>query len=322
MDGRYDTALKGALITVLTLFGGILVGVALGNLVFRSLPGHSVTNPEPTHVIVTTIPLLIGLLAGGAGWGLLIGRLSHRNDGHRMAVAGILGFAPVTLLMTFGLLWLEPIAIERIGSQFPIHRVFTFFFVPTAFLIAGISASALGIGLRDKKLARSLFWRVGLAAALTFLVVNLAMEAAGWVVGAPRAAERLTMLVVMSLGNIGAALAGGRIAGVDACRVELSSEEVTSTLELVNKRVAQLLDSGWMWREEPRRRGHRRGHGHRRHSRRRRWFESGEIRYVILNLLKEKPMHGYEVMKALSYKTDGWYEPSPGTVYPTLQWRQ
>ncbi len=213
MDGRYDTALKGALITVLTLFGGILVGVALGNLVFRSLPGHSVTNPEPAHVIVTTIPLLIGLLAGGAGWGLLIGRLSHRNDGRRMALAGILGFTPVTLLMTFGLLWLEPIAIEGIGSQYPIHRVFTFLFVPTAFLIAGISASALGIGLRDNKLAQSLFWRVGLAAALTFLVVNLAMEAAGWVVGAPRAAERLTMLVVMSLGNIGAALAGGGLLG-------------------------------------------------------------------------------------------------------------
>ena len=31
-------------------------------------------------------------------------------------------------------------------------------------------------------------------------------------------------------------------------------------------------------------------------------------------------MHGYEVMKALSDKTDGWYEPSPGTVYPTLNW--
>ena len=130
-----------------------------------------------------------------------------------MALAGILGFAPFTLLMTFALLWLEPIAIERIGSQFPIHRVFTFFFVPTAFLIAGISASVLGIGLMDNKLALSLFWRVGLAAPLAFLVVNLAMEAAGWVVGAPRAAERLTMLVVMSLGNVGAALAGGGLLG-------------------------------------------------------------------------------------------------------------
>ena len=79
-------------------------------------------------------------------------------------------------------------------------------------------------------------------------------------------------------------------------------------------------DSGWMWGDEPRRQGHRRGQGHRRHSRRRQWFESGEMRYVILKLLKDKPMHGYEVMKALSEETDGWYKPSPGTVYPTLQW--
>ncbi len=31
-------------------------------------------------------------------------------------------------------------------------------------------------------------------------------------------------------------------------------------------------------------------------------------------------MHGYEVMKALEDKTRGCYTPSPGTVYPTLQW--
>jgi DNA-binding PadR family transcriptional regulator len=41
---------------------------------------------------------------------------------------------------------------------------------------------------------------------------------------------------------------------------------------------------------------------------------------VILKLLREKPMHGYEVMKALEEHTRGCYKPSPGTVYPTLQW--
>ena len=54
--------------------------------------------------------------------------------------------------------------------------------------------------------------------------------------------------------------------------------------------------------------------------RRRVWFEAGEMRYVILNLLKDKPMHGYEVMKVLEEQTQGCYKPSPGTVYPTLQW--
>lgn len=53
---------------------------------------------------------------------------------------------------------------------------------------------------------------------------------------------------------------------------------------------------------------------------RRRWFGSGDMKYVILRLLQDKPMHGYEVMKALEDQTHGWYKPSPGTVYPTLQW--
>jgi len=44
------------------------------------------------------------------------------------------------------------------------------------------------------------------------------------------------------------------------------------------------------------------------------------MKYVILRLLAEKPMHGYEVMKALEEQTQGCYKPSPGTVYPTLQW--
>jgi DNA-binding PadR family transcriptional regulator len=53
--------------------------------------------------------------------------------------------------------------------------------------------------------------------------------------------------------------------------------------------------------------------------RRRQMFESGEMKYVILRLLKEKPRHGYEIIKALEEKLGGWYTPSAGTVYPTLQ---
>ncbi len=56
-----------------------------------------------------------------------------------------------------------------------------------------------------------------------------------------------------------------------------------------------------------------------RHRRRQQFFESGEVKYVILRLLEEKPRHGYEIMKALEERLGGWYSPSPGTVYPTLQ---
>jgi DNA-binding PadR family transcriptional regulator len=54
--------------------------------------------------------------------------------------------------------------------------------------------------------------------------------------------------------------------------------------------------------------------------RRHQWFESGDMKYVILKLLNDKPRHGYEVMKELEEQMHGCYSPSPGTVYPTLQW--
>jgi len=54
--------------------------------------------------------------------------------------------------------------------------------------------------------------------------------------------------------------------------------------------------------------------------RRRQWFEAGDMKYVILELVRDKPRHGYEVMKALEERFQGCYSPSPGTVYPTLQW--
>jgi DNA-binding PadR family transcriptional regulator len=48
-------------------------------------------------------------------------------------------------------------------------------------------------------------------------------------------------------------------------------------------------------------------------------FEAGEVKFVILRLLREKPRHGYEIIKALEERMGGHYTPSAGTVYPTLQ---
>lgn len=47
-------------------------------------------------------------------------------------------------------------------------------------------------------------------------------------------------------------------------------------------------------------------------------FDQGDLKYVILRLLAEKPRHGYEIIKELEGRFGGAYAPSPGTVYPTL----
>src|SRR5256714_15377783 len=56
---------------------------------------------------------------------------------------------------------------------------------------------------------------------------------------------------------------------------------------------------------------HRRGHMGR-------VFDQGDLKFVILRLLEEKPRHGYEIIKEIEERFGGMYSPSPGTVYPTL----
>lgn len=50
-----------------------------------------------------------------------------------------------------------------------------------------------------------------------------------------------------------------------------------------------------------------------------RFFGRGDLKYVILDLLKDQPRHGYDIIRALEDRMRGYYRPSPGSVYPTLQ---
>jgi DNA-binding PadR family transcriptional regulator len=49
-----------------------------------------------------------------------------------------------------------------------------------------------------------------------------------------------------------------------------------------------------------------------------RFFDHGDLRYVLLGLIAERPRHGYELIKAIEERFGGLYSPSPGVVYPTL----
>jgi len=48
-------------------------------------------------------------------------------------------------------------------------------------------------------------------------------------------------------------------------------------------------------------------------------FQKGDLKYVILDLIKDKPRHGYEIIREMEELSQGFYKPSPGAVYPTLQ---
>lgn len=51
---------------------------------------------------------------------------------------------------------------------------------------------------------------------------------------------------------------------------------------------------------------------------RRRMFDAGELRLVLLKLIADQPRHGYDLIRAVEELTHGAYAPSPGVVYPTL----
>jgi DNA-binding PadR family transcriptional regulator len=57
------------------------------------------------------------------------------------------------------------------------------------------------------------------------------------------------------------------------------------------------------------------GFGFRRGPRARR----GDIRAAILALLNEEPRNGYQIMQELKQRSQGLWNPSPGSVYPALQ---
>jgi len=63
-----------------------------------------------------------------------------------------------------------------------------------------------------------------------------------------------------------------------------------------------------MWATEPGRRGMRGPRAKR-----------GDVRAAALALLAEGPMNGYQIIQAISERSDGVWRPSPGSVYPALQ---
>jgi len=45
----------------------------------------------------------------------------------------------------------------------------------------------------------------------------------------------------------------------------------------------------------------------------------GDVRTAVLTMLAEEPMHGYQIIQRLEERSGGFWRPSAGSVYPTLQ---
>jgi DNA-binding PadR family transcriptional regulator len=49
------------------------------------------------------------------------------------------------------------------------------------------------------------------------------------------------------------------------------------------------------------------------------YYGRGNVKFAILGLLKERPRHGYDIIREMEERSGGVYSPSPGVIYPTLQ---
>lgn len=78
-----------------------------------------------------------------------------------------------------------------------------------------------------------------------------------------------------------------------------------------NEEIARLRQGGL-----GRRNGPLRGGRHGLHSGRK--LSSGDLQLVLLALLEKNASHGYELIKSLEERSDGFYVPSPGMIYPSL----
>lgn len=205
---RRSNAVRSAMFTVRDLVGGLLTGAALGAMI------DGLGKSAPTTARVLAI-LVAGTVVGISVrmWGHDIARLDDGRDSGAAGWTTAMALAPVIIIVAAALGTLEPVLVER-GARngLAIHVVYALLFVAATLLIAGVGAFALGSGMHGAAFGLQLAAVAGVAAAVGFLAVVLAMNALGWQVGAPDAGRRATMVVVTSLGLIVAAsTAGGAI---------------------------------------------------------------------------------------------------------------
>ncbi|CAJ35293.1 PadR family transcriptional regulator [Methanocella arvoryzae] len=47
-------------------------------------------------------------------------------------------------------------------------------------------------------------------------------------------------------------------------------------------------------------------------------MRKGFLKVMLLHIVQERPSHGYEIIQEIGKKTHGGWAPSPGSVYPAL----
>ena len=185
---------------------GVLTGDLLGALTGR--------DPGLLGWALIALGAFAFIAFGSATWGSSMSRISSAGHEHGMALGAAVGVAPVVVGVALSLTYFERLFVEqRQLPDVPIDNIYTLLFTSALAIVTGTAGFALSVGAGQRATAPILAAQCALGGGLTFLAVNLTLDALGMRVGAPGAEERLTMITTTFLGSFAAGFIAGGIIG-------------------------------------------------------------------------------------------------------------
>lgn len=179
-----------------------------------SLPSHITRRMENAGPLIPAVVLAISCIVGGGLWGRRLARIVGVNEPTRLGWAGAIVYAPSLIAAVLLLNEGEKYFVEGPGQALmPVHVAFAILFTLAAAIVTALLGGALGIAMRNGRLTARLALFGGVTAGLTFLAADIVQHLLGRHVGGPNAAATATMVTVMLVGNILAAVAASAVIG-------------------------------------------------------------------------------------------------------------
>ena len=206
--------LRSALAGLILQAAVVAAFVALA-LLAAGLPGHMARQLEQIGQYAALASVLLFCALGGALWAWTLARITGLGGRRRMAWAGAIVYPPAVIIAILLLNEVEKTFVEGAGRDLlPVHVVFAIAFTLAAATVTALMGLALGLAVRDRRLAIKLALYGGVTAGVAFLVAAVVQDLLGRRVGGPNAAATATMLTVMLISNIAASLAASTVMGI------------------------------------------------------------------------------------------------------------
>jgi hypothetical protein len=206
MASKRTSPALAALLAPLWLVGPIAIAFAAPRILNRVVGNVGPVAGIPLFHVV----LLVFAAAGGWMWGRTMASVAGVADRGRMSKAGAVGFGACSVGAALALLGGEQATQHALGMGNPlaVHSAFTLLDTIAVTAVAAIVSTLVARAAGAAPALARVVPRAASSAGLAALAVDVGMYILGWRIAAPHAAERMTMVTVLAVGSIAAAVAG------------------------------------------------------------------------------------------------------------------